>query len=214
MKGSNSPEGKADEPAATLGGLLYADPAKPRIPEAEWHAIVQRIAAGDQRALHELFARSERIVTLLALRITGSAETADEVTVDVFHEAWRRAGQYDVNTGPVLGWLMNLARSRAIDRVRHDGRKKRAPLPGFDAEPPSGTEGPDAIGAAQRATAVRDAVGMLLPTERRAVEGVFFSDMTHAEAARHLGQPLGTLKTRIRSALAKLRRALARKELP
>ena len=88
------------------------------------------MVAGDQAALRALYERTHRIVFTLIMRVTGNRQTAEELTVDVFYDAWRRASTYDPRNGPVLGWLMNQARSRAIDRLRYEQSKKRvAPAP-------------------------------------------------------------------------------------
>src|ERR1700752_2202744 len=93
----------------TLGDVLYATNARPLVPEKEWVGLVHSIAAGDQRALYALYDRTHRIVFTLAGRITSNRETAEEVTLDVFHEVWRRASNYDASNGSVVGWLMNVA---------------------------------------------------------------------------------------------------------
>src|SRR5690349_9927890 len=101
------------EPAAapaTLGDVLYANPSTPHVSEAEWVALVRSVAAGDQIALHALYERAHRVVFTFAVRITGNRETADEVTLDVFHDVWRRASSYEEVNGTVLGWIMNQAR--------------------------------------------------------------------------------------------------------
>ena len=109
----------------TLGEVLYANPSKALVSEAEWVALVQSVAAGDQGALHALYERAHRVVFTLIMRITANRETAEEVTLDVFHDVWRRASRYQEADGTVLGWIMNQARSRAIDRLRFEQRKKR-----------------------------------------------------------------------------------------
>src|SRR5436190_17134278 len=109
---------------ATLGDVLYARSKAPS-PERDWAALVQSIAAGDELALHALYERAHRMVFTLTMRITANRETAEELTIDVFHDVWRRASLYDAANGTVLGWIMNQARSRAIDRLRFDSRKKR-----------------------------------------------------------------------------------------
>jgi RNA polymerase sigma-70 factor (ECF subfamily) len=143
------------------------------------------------------------------MRIIANRETAEEITIDVFHDVWRRAARYDAASGTVLGWIMMQARSRAIDRLRYDGRKKRDG--GEDAKP--GAEplyyAPDAVELRQRAKSLQAALAVLTSDERQAIELTFLQGMTHAEASVRLNQPLGTVKTRIRSALQKLRRALA-----
>src|SRR5947209_2893483 len=117
---------------ATLGDVLYAK-SKPPVPEQAWATLVQSIAAGDQLALHTLYAMAHRMVFTLAMRITANRETAEELTVDVFHDVWQRASGYDAANGTVLGWIMNQARSRAIDRLRFESRQKRSH--GDDVQP-------------------------------------------------------------------------------
>jgi len=107
----------------TLGGLLYAN-AIPPFPEAEWVELVRCVAAGDQRALAELYERTHRLVFMLIALITHNRETSEELTVDVFHDVWRRASTYDAAGGSVVGWIMDQARSRAIDRLRFEQQVK------------------------------------------------------------------------------------------
>src|SRR5690242_4827690 len=110
--------------SATLGDVLYAN-SNPPVPEQAWAKLVQSIAAGDQLALHALYEMAHRPVFTLAMRLTANRETAEELTIDIFHDVWRRASRYDAANGTVLGWIMNQARSRTIDRLRFDSRKKR-----------------------------------------------------------------------------------------
>src|SRR5437870_5079194 len=109
----------------TLGDLLYANKATFPVSEKDWVRLVQAIAAGDQLALHSLYEQTHRIVFTLIVRITNNRETAEELTIDVFYDVWRRASAYDPADGSVVGWIMNQARSRAIDRLRFEQRKKR-----------------------------------------------------------------------------------------
>jgi len=201
---------RAERSPGTLGDVLYADKAADLPLENEWAELVQSIAAGDQRALYALYERTHRIVFTLAVRITHNRETAEEVTVDVFHDVWRRASKYDAANGTVIGWVMNQARSRAIDRVRLEQRKKRV---NGDPETPvtmATTALPlDTLEQNERGRILRDAVAALALHERQAIEMAYFGELTYAEAADRLNQPLGTVKTRIRSGLAKLREALA-----
>jgi RNA polymerase sigma-70 factor, ECF subfamily len=199
-------EGGAHEPPGTLGDLLYADRSRARIPEQEWVDIVQAVAARDEAALRSLYERSYRIVFTLTMRISRNLQTAEELTVDVFHDVWLRARDYDAANGPVLGWILNQARSRAIDRLRYEQRRKR--VNPFPHEPQGGADAgghDEALGREALARRLRKAVALLTEDERQAVEAAFFAGMTHAEVAAHLRQPLGTIKTRIRSALGKLR---------
>src|SRR5690349_16721485 len=100
----------------TLGDVLYADRAKARASEQEWVRLVQSIAGGDQIALRTLYEQTHRIVFTLIVRIINNHETAEELTLDVFHDVWRRAAKYDAANGSVVGWVMNQARSKALDR--------------------------------------------------------------------------------------------------
>src|SRR6185437_7839892 len=109
----------------TLGDVLYAK-SRTVVPEQDWAKLVQSIAEGDQLALHALYERAHRPVFTLIMRLTANREIAEELTVDVFHDVWRRAARYDAENGTVLGWIMNQARSRAIDRLRFESRKKRS----------------------------------------------------------------------------------------
>jgi RNA polymerase sigma-70 factor (ECF subfamily) len=190
----------------TLGDLLYADRSKHRVPEEEWVALVRSIAAGDQVALRALFERAHRIVFTLTLRISGSRQTAEELTLDVFHDVWRRAATYHPQNGPVLGWLMNQARSRAIDRLRYEQRKKRVAPGSADGAAVAGDDTATKSQDEQRTLMV--GLATLTASERQAIETAFFSELTYAETATRLNEPLGTIKSRIRSGLEKLRRAL------
>src|SRR5688572_4057009 len=191
----------------TLGDVLYAGSGA-AAPEEEWVALVRATAVGDKLALHELYERTHHIVFTYILRITANREMAEELTVDVFHDVWRRAAGYDAANGTVLGWIMNQARSRAIDRLRFESRKKRNP--GDDAQPPAhvAADPCDLLELGEQAQSLRAALATLTPDERQAIEATFFAGLTHAEAAARLNQPLGTIKTRIRSGLHKLRRTL------
>ena len=194
----------------TLGDVLYANPSKALVSEAEWVVLVRSVAMGDQRALHALYERTHRVVFTLIVRITANRETAEEVTLDVFHDVWRRASQYQEADGSVLGWIMNQARSRAIDRVRFEQRKKRVQPEGADPFSVIGAADPaDLIAFKEQSHMLRIALAVLTPEERRAIEAAFFSELTYAEVAARLNEPLGTIKTRIRSGLQKLRTALA-----
>ena len=201
----------AQELPATLGDVLYAE-AKAPVPEQEWVTLVQSIAEGDQLALHALYERAHRPVFTLVMRITANRETAEELTVDVFHEVWRRAARYNAANGSVLGWIMNQTRSRAIDRLRFESRKKRSVSGDEQPLAEAGADPRDLLELREQARSLRAALETLTPDERLAIETTFFAGFTHAEAAARLNQPLGTIKTRIRSGLHKLRDALTAKE--
>ena len=200
---------RPDVTPGTLGEVLYGGSSRTPVPEKDWVRLVQSIAAGDQLALHALYERAHRVVFTLMMRITGNRETAEELTLDVFHDVWRRASGYDTGNGSVLGWIMNQARSRALDRLRFEQRKKRVqpdatdPLP---AAEPANVH--DVLEFKQQSQALRAALTLLTVDERQAIEAAYFSELTHAEVAARLKLPLGTVKTRIRSGLHKLREVL------
>jgi RNA polymerase sigma-70 factor, ECF subfamily len=202
-------EGPAASEGRTLGDVLYAGGSERLVGEAEWVALVREIADGQELALRELYERTNRIVFTLAVRITANRETAEEVTIDVFHEVWRRAGDFDPEAGTVVGWMMNHTRSRAIDRLRGELRKKRVHPEGGDPLAARTPKEPDsALVSRQERQRLVDALSHLAPPEREAIEVAFFSGLTYAETAERLEEPLGTIKTRIRSGLSKLRQAL------
>lgn len=196
-----------DKPPATLGDVLYATSKSP-VPEQEWAELVQSIASGDQLALHALYERAHRPVFTLIMRITANRETAEELTIDVFHDVWRRASCYDAANGSVLGWIMNQARSRAIDRLRFESRKKRRQITDVHPVAELAADPRDMLQLREQVEWLRAALTLLTPEERQAIETTFFDGLTHVEAAERLNQPLGTIKTRIRSGLHKLRDAL------
>jgi len=198
-------------PRTTLGDVLYAG-AGASVPEQAWVALIASIAEGDQRALHTLYEGAHPLVFTLLMRLTGSRETAEALTIDVFHDIWRDAARYDLASGTVLGWIMNQARWRAIDRLGRASRTEasggvglREPVP---ADAPRDVPGPSAGD-----DTLRQALAVLTAEERQAIEATFFAGLTYAEAAARLKQPLGTIKTRIRSGLYKLRHALGLDEV-
>lgn len=174
-------------------------------------ALVRAIAAGDQRALRALYDTTHRLVFTFVARLLNDRQSAEELTVDTFHAVWSRAGKYDPAAGPVLGWIMNQARSRAIDRLRYEQRKKRT-APPASHDDPLATNGTDSSGetidAIRRGQALRACLSTLTAGEREAIEAAFFLELSYPEVAVRLNQPLGTVKTRIRSGLQKLRQTL------
>ena len=196
----------------TLGDILFADKSKIHVSEDDWLQLVRAVADGDQRALHSLYEQTYRIVFTLIVRITSNQETAEEVTLDVFYDVWRKASTYDPANGSVVGWIMNQARSRAIDRLRFEHRKKRVNTYPDSLRPETDVVDPQqAFLFEEQSRLLRDALEILSPEERKAIETAFFSDLTYEETARELNQPVGTVKTRIRSGMGKLREALGKK---
>jgi DNA-directed RNA polymerase specialized sigma24 family protein len=110
--------GRQLPPPATLGDVIYADESSEPLPERDWVVLVNYVAAGDQRALRQLYERTHRLVFSLIARITKSREAADDLTVEVFHDIWRDAPSYDAAEGSVISWIMNHARAKAVARVK------------------------------------------------------------------------------------------------
>jgi RNA polymerase sigma-70 factor, ECF subfamily len=179
--------------------------------EQERLALIRQIATGDQGALAELYDAMSRQVYGLALRILKDTGTAEEVTLEVFTQVWRQATLYDLSRGTPSAWLCTLARSRAIDRLRSGAQERRRaePIENVAATAPADVVDPEMSAFdAERRTRVRAALDQLPAEQREAIELAYFSGLSHSEIATQLGQPLGTVKTRIRLAMVRLREAL------
>lgn len=171
---------------------------------------VTRMARGDEGALAELYDRHARPVYSLALRIVGRPEDADDVTQQVFTQAWRTAARYEASRGAVAAWLLMMSRTRALDCLRRrgplqfsaDDEARLAAIP--DPEPSV------ELMAATReeVDAVRVAIEALPEEQRTALDLAYFGGLTQTEIAERTSTPLGTVKTRVRSALQTLRKAM------
>lgn len=172
---------------------------------------IRRVAAGDQAALAELYDRHSRFVYSLALRILDDQADAEDIVQDVFSQAWSQAGRHDVARGSVGAWLLMMTRSRALDRLR-SRRGQVDPVPfaeGAALQLADLSPSQEALAStAEQVTRVRDALARLPLLQRLSVELAFYEGLSHSEIAERLEQPLGTVKTRIRLALMKLREAL------
>ncbi len=164
------------------------------------------IAAGDPEALRTLNSRYGGMLAAVAKRFLGNDSDAEEVAADVLWQAWREARSFDPARGSVAVWMITLARSRSIDRLRaiRSRGRTRAEEPAAEAAPDPAYE----MDRNQRAHSVRRALTELDSNERTALELAYFSDLSQTEIADQLQIPLGTAKTRIRSAMIKLRKAL------
>jgi RNA polymerase sigma-70 factor (ECF subfamily) len=178
--------------------------------QSVWLHYVERSAGGDQGAFASLYDASRNLVYSTALRILGEPADAEEVTLDVYMQVWRNAKDYSPQRGSVAAWLVLQARSRAIDRARSRSTRTRREEP-FDqgAQFRSADPGPESeTEALQRRRRVVVALDTLPPEQRQVIELAFFSGLTHTELAAHLDQPLGTVKTRVRQGMIKIRELL------
>lgn len=187
------------------------EPSPPRdTSEESLRALLASIAAGDSSALAALYDRTCSWVLATAEQVLGDRQIAEEVTVDAFMQVWERAETYDSARARVGTWLLTIARSRALDRLRRL-RSSTDLVQTVGAMPPERARTPDPSGAEEREEVER-ALDALPADQRRAIRLAFFPGSTHTEVARHLGEPLGTIKTRIRTGLRTLRTTLAHRE--
>jgi RNA polymerase sigma-70 factor (ECF subfamily) len=171
---------------------------------------VTRMARGDASALADLYDRHARAIYSLALRMLADAAEAEDVVQEVFTQAWRQAGLYDPARAPVIGWLLVIGRARTLDRLR--ARRSRIATAGTGPDPADIadlTPGQDAqaIGR-EEGSRVRAALAALTAAQREAIELAYYKGLSQSDIAARLQQPLGTVKTRIRSGLLKLREIL------
>lgn len=175
-----------------------------------WGDLIRRAAQGDQQGLAELYDHSSRLVYSVALRIAGNPADAEEITLDVYSQVWRLAKDYTAERGSPAAWLIMMGRSRALDKVRSRTSRSQheAPLDtAFDAAAP-GESAEDSAIVSEGRRRIQLALRDLSSDQRQAIELAFFSGLTHSELAERLGQPLGTVKTRIRLGMIRLRTAL------
>ena len=175
--------------------------------EPDWGAVIERIAGGDRVALADLYDGTAALVHGLTMRILGDRGAAEEATADTFVQVWRQADRWDARRGGPLAWLLMLARSRAIDRLRASGGRaeREAAVVAPPALAPSSEQ---QAAVSERRRLVRNALARLLPEQRRLIELAYFEGLSHTEIASSLGQPLGTVKTRIRLGMTRLRESL------
>jgi RNA polymerase sigma-70 factor (ECF subfamily) len=173
-------------------------------------ALVTLVSRRDEAALGILYDRYIRLVFSVALRITGDRQTAEEVVQDVFQNVWLSAHTYQLSAGAVSSWLLGITRHRAIDATRSKRERARNREQALDItfmSPASG--GPeDEVDKRLQRDAVRDALAELPSNQRQAIELAYYGGFTGAEIAERLGEPVGTIKTRLRLGLLKLRNRL------
>jgi RNA polymerase sigma-70 factor (ECF subfamily) len=201
--------------SASSGAAAHAGAASmPPLPRLAM--LVSEMAAGRQEALAQLYDETSSMLNGVLHRMLEYGEDAEEVLLDVYMKAWKNASGYSLKRGSVQAWLIIMARNAAIDRIRQHRAHPR-PLSlevetGLDAEAPDAS--PEVVAAmAQRRRQVRRVLAELPPEQRDAVMLAFFGGLTHAELAERLGEPLGTVKSRIRMGLIRLRTLLEEGDL-
>jgi len=174
--------------------------------------LVGRMAGGDHLALGELYDRHARLLYSLALRIVGERADAEDVLQDAFSQVWRQAARFEAARGTVVGWLVTVTRSRALDRLRH---RRVRPEAGSDVDRAARDLADPAVAidlqlvTAEQAARVRQALAELPPEQRLPLELAYYDGLSQSEIAAKLSVPLGTIKTRMRQTLRKLRDSLA-----
>lgn len=180
--------------------------------------LMQRIADRDSRSLEVLYDRYSRIVFSFALRIVGDRLAAEEILQEVFFRAWQQAPAFNDRRGSLVTWLLSITHNLAIDQVRRRRRRPVAtddedPLATMASLPDTGESVEDEVWLASLRAQVNGALHQLPDSQREAIELAYFHGLTQREIATRLGQPLGTVKTRMRLGLKKLRSILEEQEV-
>jgi RNA polymerase sigma-70 factor (ECF subfamily) len=173
--------------------------------DADLGALMARVAGGDEVAFAGLYDELAPSVFGTARRIVGDPALAEEIAQEAFVQLWRTAPRFDPRLGSVRGWALTIARRRAVDRVRSEQASRRRELGDVQAASPPPDDPADAAVVALDRERARRAVDGLSDVQRQALELAFFDGLTHVEVADRLGLPLGTVKTRIRDGLLRLR---------
>ncbi|MEO1348079.1 MAG: sigma-70 family RNA polymerase sigma factor [Cyanobacteria bacterium J06635_15] len=174
--------------------------------------LIRQIIERDQTALSQLYDRYARVMYALAFKMLGSVEEAEEVVLDVFSQVWRDAHRYDASRSRVDAWLFMITRSRALDRLRKRQRQSKVmevvavAARASDADAMSLPE--ENLLIAERRAQVTTAMVQLPPEQRQMIELAYFQGLSQSEIAQRTGLKLGTVKTRIRLGLNKLRKCL------
>jgi len=174
-------------------------------------ALLKAIAGKEEKALSQLYDRYRVVLFGLLVRILNNREEAEDVLQELFLQVWHRAGDYDSNRGRPFTWLVTLARSRAIDRLRSVASRERvATESAREATEEVSDAVADAVRSEQRGI-VTSALSQLPEEQQRALVLAYFDGLTQSEIADSLGAPLGTVKTRMRAGMIKLREMLGGK---
>jgi RNA polymerase sigma-70 factor (ECF subfamily) len=166
--------------------------------------MIAGIRGGRESAMAQLYDRYSSIVYSVALRVLGDTGAAEDVLQDVFMQLWRKPEAFDANRGSLAAWLSVIARHRAIDSLR----KRKPETDVTEVVIALNHDVEEETGRKIAIEKVRGALAGMPPEQRKAVELAFFEGLTHSEVAARTGEPLGTVKTRIRSALMSLRKAM------
>jgi RNA polymerase sigma-70 factor, ECF subfamily len=174
----------------------------------DWVATIRRIAEGEQDALGEFYDATSPLVLGLVRRIVGDLPTAEEITLDVYMQVWRLAGTYARDRGAPITWLLMLARSRAIDHLRSRARRakelERPIQTAFDHSHPDPNPETAAISGSRRLI-IQKVLAGLAPEQLEVLQLAFFEGLSHGEIAGRTGIPLGTIKSRIRTGMVRMR---------
>lgn len=166
---------------------------------------IQEMSAGNEQALGEFFDATLSKVFGVAVRIVGDSGLAEDVVSNVYHEAWRNAGSYDQVRGRPITWLLTICRNRALDEIRRESSAARKVEAAAVMEIPEQVAGPDALlEATEAGHAVHDLLAKLAPDDRQLIALAYFRGLSQQQIADYLQLPLGTVKSRIRRALAAL----------
>lgn len=182
----------------------------PRPPEDDDAELVRRIADGDGDALAQLFDLHSPVVLGLLSRMLGARSEAEEVLQEAFLQVWTQADRYDPARSSARGWILMLARSRALDRLRRrEARRRREEDSVEESDMSVHPVGTERLEESETRNRVGSALGVLSAEQRRCIELAFFEGLTHTQIADRLKAPLGTVKSRILLGMNKLRQALS-----
>jgi RNA polymerase sigma-70 factor (ECF subfamily) len=176
-------------------------------------ALLARVVTGDQQAFSQLYDHSSTLLFTLAVRILGNREEATDLLQDVYLEVWRKVSRYDVGRGTPIAWLVTLTKSRAIDRLRARASRGYGATNKMESETAAQMADPGPSPLETQAdqelrSAVGTAVAGLPQAQQQAIALAYYEGLSHSEIASRLNQPLGTVKTRIKLGMSKLRESL------